>query len=123
MLALAFQALLPSGYMFAANATHGGLEVVLCTSSGNITAIMMPDGQLVAKQAGQDEPSDQGHSDKAPCGFAAYSAAAYLPFALTIQKPTPPAKDQIALASTNPIAPGLGLAAPPPPKTGPPLQA
>lgn len=122
-LALMLQALVPVGYMVKANAQGDGIAITLCTPQGSVAAIMAPDGQIVAAGDDHHTPGDQGPSDQSPCAFAAHTSAAQATFIPPIEAP-----QTFALTPSPPwhataIAPGHGLAAPPPPKTGPPIQA
>jgi hypothetical protein len=118
LLALAIGSLFPSGYMLGAKA--GGFEVTLCTQGGNVTAYLLADGTLVPN--GPDAP-DQNHQSDGPCDFAFHSGSVFAHFAPSAQ--SLPAFDVVRspLLTKHKIAPGRGLAAPPPPKTGPPSQA
>jgi hypothetical protein len=106
-LALAWSLLAPAGFMPTLGAGHG-LTITICTGHGPLR---------------YDPPGDH----KAP---PAKSKASACPFAANITPPPPPA----AIAWSGPVAhdtanltaavsqaPGRGLAAPPPPATGPPV--
>jgi hypothetical protein len=122
LLALFFQAVIPSGYMLN-SARDGGSLITLCTSDGDLTAWMDKDGQVF-----ETAPSDDGsnkNSDRHPekCLSAGQSAALFAPFQELQTAP------QIGLQNSGDpnrkygLVVGHGLAAPPPPKTGPPVQA
>lgn len=126
MLAIAIKVAIPAGFMVAPQALAAGLTpIVLCTAEGNVTAFMDGDGQILAHgeqgQVGDGQDLPGGH-DGHPCTFASPGTPLAAPTAnslpvtfLTVMK----LADDVNLI----VAPGLGLAAPPPPKTGPPLQA
>lgn len=106
---LAFRALVPAGWM---PSEAKGQWITICSGAGVTVAWLDADGKL-HKESAPAEASD-GH-----CTFAA------LGFALDV----PPFIDGLPryadLSSIAPIRPfsvavGQGLAAPPPPKTGPP---
>jgi hypothetical protein len=118
LLALAIGSLFPSGYMLDARA--GGLEVTLCTQGGNVTAYLLADGTLV--QDGQNAPLHNDQSD-GPCDFAFHSGPALAQFSPNAQPQPKFVAVRSPLLAKHSIAPGRGLAAPPPPKTGPPSQA
>lgn len=107
-LAMAVRIMLPSGYMPGATAS-GAPTIIICSGSGPL-AMSLP----------MSPDRDHHDHDKAehPCAFAATAAPAELPAA------TAPllALQAEAVVATRAITlrPGHGLAAPPPPKTGPP---
>lgn len=105
-LALCVRLLSPEGWMPAA----GGL--MLCP--GASAAMAMPG------------PTHRGHEQPAkaadhPCAFAQAATAAPPPTPLLLPAPAPTAAPSVALRLT--AGPGRGLAAPPPPATGPPAFA
>ena len=77
-----------------------------------------------ASMASDDEDKHNTHSALASvvCDFAALSASATLPDPPFIEPLLPDAREVLA-GITLAIAPGRGLAAPPPPSTGPPFTA
>jgi hypothetical protein len=107
-LALVMKVAVPSGFMVAAPGSGAGFPLVICTGHGEINKTV-PDGK------GGDSKS----KSDAPCAFAGHAAP-----------PTPEVGPEIAaatfahMAAPNAIrfdlAPGRGLAAPPPPSQGPP---
>lgn len=113
-LAIALRVLLPTGFMLQATGSElPGL--VICTGQGAMT--LAADGTL------QPEGPDKGQADKDthPCAFSATAMGFTAPLALGVA---------LVLALSSPVTaprlmtqrPGLGLAAPPPPTTGPPIQ-
>jgi hypothetical protein len=123
VVALAFHALLPSGYMLNANTKGDGIEITLCTQDGNVTAFMAPDGSISQTNDAGSGTDHDGSDPNAPCDFALHSGA--LVFDTPRFLADLPAHPIICQESglTFVLAPGQGLAAPPPPKTGPPIQA
>lgn len=123
--ALAMRMLIPSGFMLTPNANGALPTITICTGQGVMT-MAMPVGMDPAAATGQSSHDDGSqHEDKAPdhpCAFASAGAAVDL---AAVLHPVAPAR---AETSENPLLPaytrpGLGLAAPPPPKTGPPILA
>lgn len=109
--------IVPTGFMVAPAAAGAVPMIVICTGQGSMT---MPMPGLASRQAPDDSHDD--HSEKAaqhPCAFAAASAAIDL---TAIAHPSSPLIAAARHISQTPIfvQPGRGLAAPPPPKTGPP---
>jgi hypothetical protein len=111
-LALALKVLSPPGWMIAdASAGPGGL-IVICTGQG----------QLLFDASGHDAPAHKSRPD-VPCAFSGHGAGA------------PPAAGPLtgvafshAFApaprlATADLAPGRGLAAPPPPSHAPPQSS
>jgi hypothetical protein len=123
--ALAMRMLVPSGFMLTPTANGALPTITICTSQGAMT-MALPASMDPAAATGQsshdDGSHDQGKAPDHPCAFAAASAAVDL---AAILHPIAPAG---AGTSDTPLLPafarpGLGLAAPPPPKTGPPILA
>ena len=110
VLALAMRIVVPAGVMFA-ETTDGGLQMTLCTGQGAMVVPLDDDG------TGPD--AGRGASDS-PCAFAA--TAAFTPTeSVLLPVPAPwPAPTAHPGVRTEHQRPGLGLPAPPPPKTGPP---
>lgn len=108
-LALAFSLAVPPGFMPAGQADGRGFAIVICTGHGPLQLDPSPD-------------------HKAPPGKS--QAGAACPFAANVTPLLPPAIavgvhqapfDIVATAAVSHQAPGRGLAAPPPPATGPPV--
>ncbi|MEP7210685.1 MAG: hypothetical protein ABI740_07600 [Alphaproteobacteria bacterium] len=123
LLAMAVRAIVPAGYMLATADTAGGryLTITLCDAHGDNQRV------LDVKAGKYVDPSEvpANHSNKvehAPCVFAIAAPAA--PPAASIELIAFSAVHQdIVLAVPRDIRPGRGIAAPPPPSTGPPLQS
>lgn len=107
LVALGLRILIPPGVM-PGTPSDGGVPLVICTGHGPAVSL-----------GGDKSP---GHPDKPPppCAFAGH-----------VLGPAPAGPDVIAshatayaaavFASASDLAPGRGLAAPPPPSTGPPV--
>ena len=103
--------LVPAGFMPAA---QNGPAVVLCTGAGMIVGWIDADGTVHEKQDRQESATD------APCAFASVSASLDS-MALAIGQSVGSTGLTLPLVSLT-AAIGRGLAAPPPPQTGPPLR-
>jgi len=120
--AISMRVLIPAGYMVAPSQTPGDLPaIVICTAQGAKTVSVdasdvVQNGESPPNPA--DDQGDPGHG----CVFA--GAATPLPVpSLTLAR----AENFATVSQIAPPAahqrPGLGLAAPPPFKTGPPAIA
>ena len=117
--ALMVRILVPSGFMLAPSAS-GFPTVIACPGQGPMPSMAMPAmaGHDMHHKGGDQHDRNADH----PCAFAAAGAAVDLAAAV---HPVAPA----TVAAFSPplfhafARPGLGLAAPPPPKTGPPILA
>lgn len=127
--ALAVRVLIPTGFMVGQTAS-GAPALVLCPGQNDMAMSMagmphaavhmMPDGSMMA---GHDAGQHHGDSDTdRPCAFAAVGLAVDVPIPAPLLAPAPPPAFS-ALQSPVPSDPGRGLAAPPPPSTGPPAFA
>ncbi len=120
LIAIAVRALVPAGYMLGPAQEPGRfLTVTLCSMYGAVETVLdQKTGEYLP--AGQTAPADdqqQSHSDT-PCVFA--TAA---PLAVPEQAPVPAqlfAIEATPVLAALDVAPGRGLAAPPPWSTGPP---
>lgn len=111
--ALAVRVLVPSGYM---PAQGKGFEMTLCTGDGMVTAWVDDQGNV---HKGEKAPDGKGDH---PCAFSGVGAL------VEAKAPAGTAALPLATSENPPIGLGLahvgrGLAAPPPPPTGPPLFA
>jgi hypothetical protein len=115
--ALAMRMLIPSGFMIAPGA-HGA-TLVLCPGQGAMPAAMPHHMAMPGHDMGKHGDKHHEKGDNLPCAFSPVGATANL---VSVAHPLPPA----AVSAIAPtlfcifVQPGLGLAAPPPPKTGPP---
>ena len=107
-LALAIRVLVPQGWM-----PDGTGGVMMC--SGSAPVVMVP-----ATHGGHEMPP--GHGQDHPCPFAALGLAAAPPAGVAPLLP-PAAVAAAGELVAHSIAVGHGLAAPPPPATGPPAFA
>lgn len=112
--ALFARGLAPAGWMPGTNAA-GGIELALCNGMAGETVVVAPDGRIEHKKA------DHGRADH-PCAFAGLGVVDTAPpsFAFAA-RPSPTGTTPVIAAIHR--APGRGLAAPPPPPTGPPAFA
>ena len=135
--ALAVRVLIPAGFMIG-EAASGAPVLVLCPGQNDVATVtvgmhddmahMTPDGGTMAghddgTMAGHDvshHPGDPG-TDR-PCAFAAVGLAVDVPIPTPLLAPVP-LPTFATLLSPAPSNPGRGLAAPPPPSTGPPAFA
>jgi hypothetical protein len=127
VLALSVQSLIPTGYMVGARGETDGFAITLCTSNGMVNAVMNDNGQITELGAGNKARSDVPQPDddhtKSVCGFAAQSIALFGPTSFELTRHELAFEALVAPLFASLTTPGRGLAAPPPPKTGPPLQA
>jgi hypothetical protein len=127
--ALAMRVLVPAGFMVGHTAS-GAPALVLCpgqneapvaTPMHHDMAHMMPDGSMMSGDHDAGKQSHDPGTDR-PCAFAAVGLAVDMPIPAPLLAPAPPPAF-VALLSQAPGNPGRGLAAPPPPSTGPPTVA
>lgn len=117
--ALAVRLLVPAGYMPMAG--MAGLEICAGQTADMPAMASMPGmgamhDAMQSKAHGKAMPGDHDHD----CGFgAAIGGAADLP-TLILPAMLAPVALPAAFLHQLLVSPGLGLAAPPPPKTGPP---
>jgi len=112
-MALVMRVLIPSGFMMG-EASSGAFAIVICSPDGKQTV----SADWADPAGGEKAPSDTRKHD-APCVFAGHGLADAPPPAM----PAAPVRLTLAPAPASPqrhVAPGRGLAAPPPPATGPP---
>lgn len=117
MLAVMIRVLIPAGFMVATGSEAGGSRIVICSPQGAVEVLIDSSGNRVKPPAEDHGKSKVGEH---PCAFATV-ATATLTSDLVIGAEAAVYSD-LASASASPAQrPGLGLAAPPPPKTGPPI--
>ena len=105
LLALAVRVLVPPGYMTPERPT-AGFSLVICTDHGLITL--------------DDKQSSPGKSKTdSPCAFAG-GMAPLQPVSAVLTRSQTWAVAPARVAAQRDLAPGRGLAAPPPPAIGPP---
>jgi hypothetical protein len=113
--ALLLRVVIPTGWM-PAHGADGVTRITLCTGMGAVEAWVDADGAIHDKKPHEKSSADQ------PCAFTGLAMAgdlpaiAALPAALAPSIAAPPAARSRASI-------GHGLAAPPPPSTGPPAFA
>lgn len=107
-LALAMRVVVPAGFMVSEGAA--GPTIVICSGTGPM-AMALPG--MPAKHDGKADKADH------PCAFTAAHVAAPAPIAPG-DVLAPIAASAAPIIAVGTVRPGLGLAAPPPPKTGPP---
>ncbi|HVI99242.1 MAG TPA: hypothetical protein VM657_09270 [Sphingomonas sp.] len=115
---------MPEGWMPVADAA-GAWRITICTGTGPLAAAPTMPGMDHARMAmpgmhhDRAPPHDQGDH---PCTFAAIGLAAALPDLAPAPFIAPVAAQPAAIVRAI-AAVGRGLAAPPPPQTGPPILA
>jgi hypothetical protein len=119
--ALLLRVLIPAGWMPAAG---GGLRIELCADGGAMAGFEREAQRRfdqavagAAGHAGKSERSDDPRKDQ-PCAFSGLALAWTQPEAFGLLSPAPP--PAAAPVPALVAAVGRGLAAPPPPSTGPP---
>jgi len=109
---LLLRLLVPAGWMPSAGA-DGLIRITLCTGEGRTAAWVDGEGKIHDKAPAQSSAHDQ------PCAFAGLATALDSAATPAIVPP-----ERLALATPRALPPavaiGRGLAAPPPPATGPP---
>lgn len=118
-LLICIQALIPNGFMLVSAAD--GPAIMLCTGQG-LQRATLPDTASAAMLAIADamDTDEVPENDPTPCDYAAASHSVAKLSA--IDTPHPPVSTTGAQRIPNGlVAIGHGLAAPPPPQTGPPL--
>jgi hypothetical protein len=114
--ALLARSVAPDGWMPVVNAA-GGIEITVCNGTGPDDAMVLsPDGKLHHKAPGKSQPGDHA------CAFSGLGIADAPPPVIALAAPITSPDAAPALGSIE-TAPGRGLAAPPPPATGPPSLA
>ena len=111
LLALTVRLLVPTGFM--PDTSQGGFRIILCTGDGMVTAWLGADGKLNDGKPTPKKPANE------QCAFAALAGSFVAPetssHELRVVVP-----EMAEFASPKTVAVGRGLAAPPPPSTGPP---
>lgn len=110
-LALVVKVLVPPGFMVAAN-NGGGQALVICTGHGAL--------QLTVHATDPSKPPPQKKSD-APCAFSGSATPPSPSLVAAIAEPYAHAALPIVAVRPSYVAPGRGLAAPPPPSQAPPI--
>jgi hypothetical protein len=114
--ALLARSIAPEGWMPVVNAA-GGIEITVCNGTGpDDRMVLSPDGKLHHKAPAKGQSGDH------PCAFAGLGVADAPP-SLAVASVPAFVPDVAPLPDRAGTAPGRGLAAPPPPATGPPSLA
>jgi hypothetical protein len=111
-LALVLQLMFPAGFMAAEPGQAHGLPIVICTGQGQTVAVW--DGLAGHRKS----PA----RSMAACPFAGHAVASGPPAPAAMPTAAPFAA-MPAPGRAGGVFPGRGLAAPPPPATGPPISA
>ncbi|KRB85591.1 hypothetical protein ASE00_02000 [Sphingomonas sp. Root710] len=111
ILALVLRLLIPAGFM---PATGQGFAITLCTGMGSMQAWVDEHG---AVHKGEPVKKEQVEH---PCAFAGFGAALDVPSVVGALALPFITMAKLIGASAAPATIGRGLAAPPPPSTGPP---
>lgn len=118
-LAVALKVLIPAGFMTAPDPRNGlPFALVLCTGEG---AKLVQPGEALGGHHDKNGDADKSAHD-APCPFASHGAAAPPPSPFATAKVDFVAYVAVPPARVVHMAPGRGLAAPPLPARGPPVQ-
>jgi hypothetical protein len=116
-LAVLIRLLFPSGFMLSPD--RAAPTLVICTGQGAMTVAIDAEGKAHKVEAGDKDHGKSDGKTSHPCTFAVAMAAFTAP--LLIATPIPAILVRaISQALRTTQRPGLGLAAPPPPTTGPP---
>ncbi len=108
-LALAMRLIVPSGWMPAFDAS--GIRITICSGMGIVEATLGVDGKIH-----KSSPSE-GAAKDSPCAFA---GVGNVDVANEIAAPLMTVLTPLPMALAHYLTIGQGLAAPPPPSTGPP---
>jgi len=110
--AMLLRVIVPAGWMPTTDA-DGAIRISICTGMGPETAYIDRDGKL------HKEAPSGTHHDPQPCGFGVLALGLIDPPLPTLLLPFV-AATTVELATSQTVSIGHGLAAPPPPSTGPP---
>lgn len=113
VVAVAARMLVPQGWM---PSRAPGQIITICTGVDGMTrAVLGKDGKLHKLPDGEEHKKSDN-----PCAFAGMATAVAMPD-VPVADLAPLAATQIAHSVQNNVTVGRGLAAPPPPSTGPPV--
>ena len=113
--ALLLRVLVPTGWM-PAHGADGVTRITLCTPNGVAHAWVDADGAIHDKKPHEKSGADQ------PCAFTGLAMAGDLPAIAALPATIAPSAAAPSIAGAR-ASIGHGLAAPPPPSTGPPAFA
>ncbi len=116
MLAVMIRVLIPAGFMVAPGPDAGGSRIVICSGQGAVEVLVDGLGHQTKSPADHGEARGGEH----PCAFASL-ATAPLTSDQALVSASADYADPVQAPGISAQRPGLGLAAPPPPKTGPPI--
>ncbi len=121
LLALLVRAVVPSGYMLATAETASGryLTVTVCSDHTTTARVIDLETGLEVNSSDMPDGPDGKTADQPSCvfGVAPHMAA---PHATVMAATLPVQVSQPVFGSPRDLRPGRGIAAPPPPSTGPP---
>ena len=122
LLAMAFRALLPAGYMLAPSPDGGVTAVAFCIEHHAIEPVFDAGGgkSNIDERDDVGQPEDKPHHAAAPCVFSAIAAVQTPDHDLSV--PIGLIKDRSVEPARVHFADVQGLAAPPPWATGPPSR-
>ncbi|MGF7148393.1 hypothetical protein FHS96_002021 [Sphingomonas zeicaulis] len=114
--ALLLRIAIPAGWM-PATGVDGLVRITLCTGQGQMEAWVDGDGRIHDRKPGKSEPKTDH-----PCAFAGLIAPALDAAPIEPQLRFAHANDTPPAFARDIVTIGRGLAAPPPPPTGPPAN-
>jgi hypothetical protein len=122
LVATCVRAIVPAGYMVVASADSRFITISLCSGHGPAEAVIdLTTGDTLAiDEVPPGTSPDKEQGDSARCVFASVAAFAEPGRLLAVLAPL--AASTESLRYFFQLAPGRGLAAPPPASTGPPFQ-
>lgn len=125
LMALAVNALVPSGYM-TSQAADGGITLTMCTGQGRQSAILLPDGAILLPgdidTGDQQAPADNDDDGPAmPCAFAGNGTATSTGDPGGTLAEAEPVTTLPVVDAPRTLMPVLRMAAPPPSSHAPPL--
>lgn len=121
-LAIAFFATLPQGFMIETNSNQSNsIAIVICNAQGEFDAFMDINGNIsFAKDNKSSKNHDKNQTDTSQhCSFAGFANSGIVHSPQNFAKTEFFVPQRTILADYS-VTIGHGLAAPPPPKTGPP---
>jgi hypothetical protein len=120
LLAMLVRAVVPAGYMLAEAETANGryITVDFCESHGAVKRVLDLDTRKLLDSSKIPASDHAGKTQHTPCVFAA--AAPLAPPIVGVQPVEFVVSHDIDFGDVRDLRPGRGIAAPPPPSTGPP---
>lgn len=121
LLAMTVRALIPQGYMLASPQDGRLISIQICSGLETTHAVLdLKTGAIVEQGAASTPGPPKQQKSDAPCVFAAIAHLSAPAFPILISNLVTSAAPVQFLVFA--VAPGLGLAAPPPESTGPPAH-